>query len=230
MADTEQNQRDDLTLGDRLERLERLEAELIRKGAALVRKDSAIMQSDTFVFGAVKRTLSQSSGFRTLIKERNFPCAAAILRMQLDTAMRVNALRIVEDRDRFCEQILKGTRFNSLKDSAGVKLTDAHLRKKLAEDHPWIGPVYEQSSDFVHLSGRHFYNSIFKMDDDTRIMTLAISGTDPTNSEEDYFEIVDAFFEATKLAATLLLAYFTARSWEEAAGANPATPGQSAGC
>jgi hypothetical protein len=132
-----------------------------------------------FVFGAVKRTLAQSSGFRALIKERNFPCAAAILRMQLDTAMRVNALKIVEDRNQFCDQILKGTRFNSLKDHAGIRLNDAHSRKKLAEDHPWIESVYIQSSDFVHLSGRHFYNSIFKMDDDTRIMTLVMSGPMP---------------------------------------------------
>jgi hypothetical protein len=36
------------------------------------------------------------------------------------------------------------------------------------------------------------------------------------NSKEDYFEIVNAFFAATKLAATLLPAYFTARSSEKA--------------
>jgi hypothetical protein len=185
---------------------------LLRKAAALFEKNADLTHTDMVVLGAVQRTLAQSRGFRKLIKTKNFPCAAAILRMQLDTGMRINALRIVENRNQFCEQILKGTRFNLLKDSAGIKMTDAHLRKKLSEDHPWISAVYEQTSDFVHLSGRHFYSSIFKMDDDTSVMTLAISGADQERPEESYFEIVDAFFTATKLVATLLLGCFLARS------------------
>jgi hypothetical protein len=209
---TEQKPADNATLDDRLGRIERLATELVGKLAGLVGKNTSLVHSDLFVIGAVRRTLAQSQGFRDLIKAKNFPCAAAILRMQLDTAMRVNALRIVEERNQFCEEILKGKRFTSLKDSSGVKLTDAHLRKKLAEEHPWIGPIYEQTSDFIHLSGRHFYSSILRMDDDTRIVTFEISGTDPPQSEDRYFEIVDEFFAISKIVSVMLLGYFTARS------------------
>ena len=42
---------------------------------------------------------AQARGFRDLIEARNFPCAAAILRLQIDTAMRINALSLVDDPD-----------------------------------------------------------------------------------------------------------------------------------
>lgn len=143
----------DLNLADRLKRIEQLEDELMRKGAGILGAGADLSHADFFIFGAMRRTLAQASGFRDLINARNFPCAAAILRLQLDTAMRVNALSIVDDVDSTCKAVLDGEQFNRLKDRDGNKLSDAHIRKKLAETHPWISPVYERTSDFAHLSG-----------------------------------------------------------------------------
>jgi hypothetical protein len=200
------------TLPDRLARIEKLEAELLRKAAALFGKHNSVYKSDLFMLGALKRTFAQSRGFRDLISAQNFPCAAAIVRLQIDTAMRVNALRLVEDRDALCGAVLGGQRFNTLKDGAGKKMTDAYLREKLAEDHPWITKVYQQTSDFVHLSGRHFYSSIVSTDDSARIMRFLISAQDPPRPEEEYFEVIDTFFDVSKVAATLILGYFGARA------------------
>jgi hypothetical protein len=131
--------------------------------------------------------------------------------MQLDTAMRVNALRLVAERNQCCKDVLGGKQFNKLKDTAGNKLTDTYLRQKLAEDHPWISQVYEQTSDFIHLSGRHFYNSIATTDDESRTARFVIGGKDPPRPDETYFEIVDAFYEATKIVGLLMLGYFEVR-------------------
>ena len=199
------------SISDHFIRIEKLENELLRKAAATVKIDSSISHADNFVFGAFRRTLAQSRGFRDLIAAKNFPCAAVILRAQIDTAMRVNALLLIGDREAFCAGIFDGKRFNVQKDTNGEKLTDAHLRKKLAEQHPWVDEVYRQASDFVHLSGMHFYNSIASMDDDTRIMRLVISGTDPPRPDSVYFEILDVFFRVLKLIADLLLGYLEAR-------------------
>lgn len=203
------------TLADRIQRIEKLEGELMRKVAVLAEKNADMSHTDMFVLGALRRTLSQAQGFRDLLAAKNFPCTAGLLRMQLDTAMRVNGLRLVSELDHCCKELLGGKQFNKLNDAAGNKLTDAFLRKKLAEDHPWISPVYEQTSDFIHLSGRHFYNSIVSMDDDSRIARFVFSGKDPPRPDEAYFEIVDTFFEATKLVGLLLLGYFTARARQE---------------
>lgn len=198
----------DLNLSDRLKRIEQLEDELIREGAGIIGIGVDLSHADFFIFGALRRTLAQARGFRDLINARNFPCAAAILRLQLDTAMRINALSIVDNVDATCKAVLDGEQFNRLKDLDGNKLSDAHIRKKLAGTHPWISSVYERTSDFVHLSGKHFEVSIARMDDETRMAYFQISGHDPLRSEETYFEAVDTFFEATKLAGMLLLAFW----------------------
>jgi hypothetical protein len=133
--------------------------------------------------------------------------------MQIDTAMRVNALLLVDDRDALCQEVLfGGKRFNALKDSNGNRLTDKHLREKLAENHPWISRVYEETSDFVHLSGRHFYTSIASIDDQTRVCCLSISGADPPRLDSTYFEVVDAFSEVSKITALMLLGFFCAEA------------------
>jgi len=80
------------TLPDRLARIERLETELLRKAAASIEKGFTIYHADWFVMGAIRRTIAQSNGFRGLISARNVLCAAALLRMQLDTWDRLNTL------------------------------------------------------------------------------------------------------------------------------------------
>ncbi|MDT9600438.1 hypothetical protein [Sphingosinicella rhizophila] len=218
-------------LATRLARLDAFEAELVRKAAPLLGSVGDLSHADFFVVGATRRTLAQARGFKQLIEARNFPCAAAILRLQIDTAMRINALFLVEDMGAACRSVLDGARFNTLRDRDGIKLADAHLRARLAEEHPWISPVYERASDFVHLSGRHFYTSIAKTDDTSRIATFTISGEDPPRPEEAYFEVVDAFLRASTLVGTMILAYLSIRTGvhrsEEAIGeASEATGGQ----
>jgi hypothetical protein len=202
---------DHISLADRIVRLKRLDDEIVRKAADFFESGTKITSSDLFVFGACKRTLTQSQGFRELIVAKNFPCAAAILRCQIDTAMRVNALAFVGDPDAFCRSLQEGARFNKLKDKSGAKLTDAHLRKRLAEKHPWVEVVYEHTSDFVHLSGQHLASSIYQTEGEARIVRFAITSEDPPRAEDAYYEIVDTFFDATKLVGTLLLAFLTAR-------------------
>jgi len=68
----------------------------------------------------------------------------------------------------------------------------------------------------VHLSGKHFEVSIARTDDETRIAYFQISGHDPHRPDETYCEAVDTFFEATRLAGMLLLAFWMARHQREA--------------
>lgn len=191
-------------LTGRLNRLQVLEQEILEAAARSIGRGAAVYQTDLFLLGALRRTVAQSRGFRDLMRARNFPCAAAILRLQIDTAMRVNALALVEDVEQTCSAVLKGEQFNRLKDRSRTKMSDAHLRRKLADAHPWTSKVYEETSDFVHLSGRHFGTSIARMDDATRTVHFQIGGEDPMRPDADYFEVVDAFTEATSLAGQLI--------------------------
>lgn len=198
-----------MPLAKRLAALDQLEQELIRKAAALVQPTEALSWCDFFVIGAMRRTLAQIRGFRTLIDSKNFPCAAGIVRMQIDTAMRMNGLTLVEDREAMAKAMIDGAAMNTFKAADGSKLNDSYLRKQLANDHPWVNSVYDGTSDFIHLSGRHFFSAIHRTDDGTGMVYFSISGEDPARPESAYFEIVDGFYTATKLAAMLILAYWT---------------------
>jgi hypothetical protein len=194
-----------------LAEIERLGDELMKQVAESMTLKKDFTSSDMFMLGAVRRTLAQSKGFSQLISARNFPCAAAILRMQIDTAMRVYALYCMTNRDSCCQALLGEQKFNTLKGADGQKMTDANLRKNLAKHYPWINSIYEATSDFIHLSGRHFYNSISNLDEETRTIHFSISGNDPDRPDTAYNEILGAFLAVSKLVNSLLLGYFLSR-------------------
>ncbi len=205
------------SLQQRLGAIEKLEAELVEKAHAILPK-GAINIVDFFILGATQRTLSQSIAFRTLIAARNFPSATVLLRTQIDTAMRINGLRMMANLETDVQRIFKGERtFDRLMSNPAAgggkpeRLTDAFLKKKLAEDHPWIEPLYEQTSDFVHLSFRHLFTAITETDAATQIATMAISGTDPKQDESVDYEVCDAFFRVSRLTSMTILGVLMAR-------------------
>ncbi len=197
------------TLEERLAKIERFEGELLRKFPQLVRPQSDMYTMQFLLFGALKRTLSHADGFRKHINDRNFICAGTIMRAQLDTALRVNALSLVKDPDQFASDVLAGKPINKMKDASGHRLTDAHLAKKLTEQFPWVQKVYEELCDLGHFSSRHVFSSVARTDDETRTVHFQVSAKDPKRPDADYFEIVEGFFETMRITGLLMggLAY-----------------------
>lgn len=172
---------------------------------------SEVYPADFFVLGAVKRILALSAGFRGLIEARNFTCAASLLRLQIDTAARVYALREISDLNDFGLRLISGERFSHQKANNGQKLKDVYIIGELEKAYPWVKKVYEETSDFIHLSGRHFFASISSLNDQERTVNIEIGPTDPKRPETDYFEVLEAFFEATKLSGLTVQGYLAAK-------------------
>lgn len=201
-----------VSLGKRLAALELLEAEMIRKAQAMVPAKSSLTVIDYFLLGALKRTVSQSSAFRKLVESWNFSSAAVMTRTQLDTAMRVNGLRFMKDREADVAQIFNGTKlYKHIESVDGKKMLDNYLKEKLSEDHDWVSDLYGELSDFVHLSFRHFWPSMVGTDDENRIATFVISAEDPQKDERNYYELTDAFFKVTRITGTMLAGFLMAR-------------------
>lgn len=166
---------------------------------------------DMFLIGAIKRTLSQSLAFRTLVQGWNFTSAAVMVRTQLDTAMRVNGIKFMSDREQDIEEIFHGrTTYRKLKSTDGEKMTDAYLKKKLTEEHPWVGPFYDELSDFVHLSFRHFWPVLAGTSSD-RTAQFVIHGEDPIKDERNYDAVAGGFHRVTLLTAMLLVSLLIVR-------------------
>ena len=108
-----------------------------------------------FGFGIVSRALAVCSGFRSMVQQQNSLCALPLVRMHLDTVLRLYAGFWVGDHQTFCLEVLKGVQINRMKDANGLPMTDKALVEKLAIRNPWIPNVYKRTSGYIHFSGRH---------------------------------------------------------------------------
>ncbi|MDW9359070.1 hypothetical protein GOA77_30300 [Sinorhizobium meliloti] len=201
-----------MPLAERLAALEKLEREIVVKAHGAVPVGSSLTVVDNFILAAIKRTLSQSRAFRKLVEDWNFASAAVMVRTQLDTAMRINGISYMQNAESAIEQIFNGdVTYRKLKAADGEKMTDAYLKGKLNEDHPGVAALYDELSDFVHLSFRHFWPLIAELDEEQKVARFALSAQDPKRDETNYYQVTDAFFRVTNLTGIMLVGLLMAR-------------------
>jgi hypothetical protein len=195
------------TLEDKLVAIEAQDEELRQHFLKEMQADPTLYVADFVIYGALKRTLSLSDGFRGHIRERNFTCAGALLRLQLDTALRLYAAKLHRNPFAYAEAVFHGKPINRLKDRHGEKMTDSYLAKRMSKEFPWVKKMYEELCDFIHFSNRHIFAAFEAsgtLDRNQRTVKLTIGAKDPPRPETDYFEIVDAYLETMRV--TLLFA------------------------
>jgi len=142
------------TLEERLAKIERADEELRQYFLRAMQADTSLYVGDFLILGALKRTLALSAGFRGHIRDRNFTCAGALLRLQLDTALRLYAGTLYKNPQEYAEAVFKGARVDKLKDKHGKRLTDAYLADKLSEQST-------QRSNLGTAERMHAWSSIF---------------------------------------------------------------------
>jgi hypothetical protein len=195
-----------LDLAARLDRIAAEQAGLLQEGQALLGAGLPMNQVGLLLLAAAKRSVALPDGFAAMIRARNFHAAAPMVRMQLDTALRVAALRFVPDPHAYAAAVMEGAAVYKLKDDTGARLTDHRLLERLAATFPWITTVYRDASAFVHLSARHLWTSIAAIDEAEHLVVFQISPLDPARVTEDsYYEAVDAFYHCLLLAKGLIL-------------------------
>lgn len=164
-------------------------------------KGQSIYLSHLVLASIVERTLSNIHGFLLLMENKNFLCAASILRQQLDTAMRMYAFHLVDDPNLLAAHILEGARFNKFKCREGKALRDGYLKDKLSEHYQWVASVYDNTSGIVHLSSRHASATIVSTEsseEQLNSMLFKVSGLSD-RPKEDFREIFRAFAESLRL-------------------------------
>ena len=71
---------------NRLKALEKTQLELAKN--MIEAYGGSMYAIDLFISGALNRSLALSDGFKGLVKSKNLICAGAILRLQVDTAIK----------------------------------------------------------------------------------------------------------------------------------------------
>jgi hypothetical protein len=186
-----------------LARLERLDEAHFELGKQMFEAfGGAVYGMDLLAAGALNRSQAHIAGFRQLVDGKNLICAGALLRLQLDTALRFYAAFLVERPHEFALAVLGGRRVPDLKDRDGRKMNDAYLVGKLGREFDWVPRVYDRTSGYVHLSATHLMSAMGPAEgtsDSDRTMTIKISAEDTVLPAWIYIEAVDAFRAATDI-------------------------------
>ena len=183
-----------------LANIEADEKQLVAATGEMFQADGgAIYPFDLLANAAINRALALSSGFRTLILQRNLVCAGPLVRLQLDTSLRLFAGFIVEKPHDFAIKVLEGKHIRRMKDKDGNFMTDRYLVERLAKQYPWIEAVYERASDYVHLSGTHILSSVDIIDKQSGTIGIKASFLDKPFSDDIYTDAINAFRQCTRV-------------------------------
>jgi len=193
-------------LDENLLKLEGLEKEFLNKFCEMLDADNSNMYPmDLLAVCVFKRSVSIIHGFTLLIRERNFICAAPLLRLQIDSALRFFAPALVNNPHELANNCLKGIHINKFKDeNTGKRLTDSYLVEILDNQFPWLKRVYENTSGYIHLSEKHYFNATGNLDEKNRTVTHFISSKDEVVTIEGRNEAVEAMIEISNMVLWIL--------------------------
>jgi len=180
-----------------LEELEKISSATKNLGRQLHAITPNISMFDLYLITALNRTVNINKAFDDLSKANNFIAAAPLVRINLDTLLRLYAARLSKDGlNEFARRvILDHKQINEMKSfekddkNQFRKLTDNYLKKSLSsiEGYDWVEKVYNVGSSFIHLDGSLFFASRSIISDEDRTMKLTIGTHDSfiPNSEKE---------------------------------------------
>jgi len=138
----------------------------------------SIRSYDLFCASGLHRSINIIDGYILLIENKNVLTAFSLVRLQLDTLLRLFAATQSELAiNDFVLKIFDGAQINHLKSKSGEKLTDGYLVKKISElkSFSWVQPIYVTASGFIHFSDQHVFASIRTTDEKNKIEGLITS-------------------------------------------------------
>lgn len=138
-------------------KLKSLIADFSEAASSLLKEcDGSIFPCDVLVVSALNRSFRLIEGFRTLIEADNYECAANLVRLQMDSVLRIFGVVTCHTPHEIADQVLNGVPIRKLQHNNDGKMTDSLLVKLLSITNPWLPNVYEQYCGLIHLSEQHF--------------------------------------------------------------------------
>jgi hypothetical protein len=166
-----------LTLEQALTEIDRKQKPIINLGNQLSAISPKVEPFDMLLIAMLNRVVNINSGFCLLMRGNNFFAGAPLVRINLDSLLRIFASYQTEmDRNAFALEVIAGKEIRKMR-FAGSKdaLLDVNLVKKLSEleGMQWVKQIYDAGNSFVHFGDAIFYGSR-KIDDDKKMMYQSI--------------------------------------------------------
>jgi len=115
---------------------------------------------ETVMAVALQRSRHLVQAYVPLLHAKNLAAASALIRMQLDSAMRVNACFLVRAPLQIWEALKSDAPWSRIRTDGGAKLTDTYLHEQLSKKFNWATDLYNQMSGYIHLSRPHLESTI----------------------------------------------------------------------
>lgn len=162
---------------------------------------------DFLAVAVLNRSMALTRGFCDLIESRNFLAAVPLIRLQLDSCLRFSAALSSTNPNDVASKVLEGVPIGNLKDQDGKRMTDGHLRRKLAVKYPWVKEIYEHTSGFIHLSEKHIFNSLHVADREEQTVLLKVGDQDAFVPQWAYLQAIAGFKNTTIVLLGLVRAW-----------------------
>ncbi len=162
---------------------------------------------DMFFIGVLNRSIDLIDAILILTSRWNFVAAVPLIRLHLDTLLRLSYWRTIKNPDAFIRQILEGKQVTQIKDEEGMKLTDGRLRDYTRSIFPQVDNVYKETSRLVHFSDKHVFTCIEALDEAGRMAGFSIGKGSSKWREKDILSLLQC---AIAITGTILA---IARGW-----------------
>lgn len=129
--------------------------ELMKAGKWLVEANPHIYKFDLICTSILNRSVNFHKAFISLVHENNFIAAAPIVRVHMDSMLRLYASQLIDyNIDEFAQKILDGEQVGKMKDRDKQQMSDGYLARKISEEEgmDWVKNIYAQGSGYVHFS------------------------------------------------------------------------------
>jgi hypothetical protein len=155
---------------------------------------SKLNGQDIFIYGILYRSNSLIDGFLRLVESNNFVCGISLVRLHIDSLLRLYASTISElSFEAFVHKVMYeeieikdlNSKFKKSEYSFH-KLTDNFLTKKISEEQgfEWVYEKYKSTCGFVHFSHKHIFASISAAENNNAKFVFGRSDFIPENEKE----------------------------------------------
>ncbi|MEH6706193.1 MAG: hypothetical protein V7691_15470 [Galbibacter orientalis] len=163
---------------------------LLKIAESIIRAgNSSAYSLDFFILSIINRAISLNKAFILLLKNKNSLTAISIVRLQLDNAIRLNSINVVDNKDDFLEHFFEGKPINKYK-IGKQPLSDKFLVKELDKDTPGALDLYNYLCDFIHFSDKYFQATKTSPKKEEAIFRIIIGEFNVLNENEK-----NAFYE-----------------------------------
>ncbi len=199
-------------LEEHIKRLKELEARHLEIIQKMLEADGGnVSHIDLIGLAAINRSLSLTKAFLLMIETKNAIAGIPLIRLQLDSLMRFNACRFVDDTKNLIVNLLEDKPLNKIQSNDGQQLTDKYLHEKLSESYPEATKFYKITSGFIHLSGRHVFATVDKVDDKERTIDFKFDQKEMEWQSPHIEEAAGCFVEITEELLALAISYVLAK-------------------